>query len=243
MTMIERLQKVMAKAGIASRRASEELIRQGRVTVDGQRAEVGMKVDAEEVVIRIDGQRIAAPEKKIYILLNKPVGVLSSTKSQGGLPTVLNYVGAKQRIYPVGRLDADSEGLILLTNDGNVAHRLTHPRFKHEKEYRVELNRRPDDAQLGAWRNGVVLSDGFRTKPAKVWRESSDPRGQWVGVILEEGRKRQIRETAEILGMRVKRIIRVRMHILELGKIKPGEWRPLRQDEISRLITSLSPKN
>jgi 23S rRNA pseudouridine2605 synthase len=233
--MSERLQKVLAKAGVASRRASEDLIRQGRVMVDGQQAEIGMKVDPEQADIRVDGRKLPAPERKVYIILNKPSGVLSSTKSQGGLQNVLDLVPVEQRVYPVGRLDADSEGLILITNDGSVAHHLTHPRFEHEKEYRVELNRQPDDQQINAWKHGVVLPGGYRTKGAIVQRESSDPQGHWVRVVLEEGRKRQIRETAETLGLRVRRIIRIRMHNLELGALKPGQWRVLTQDEIIAL--------
>jgi 23S rRNA pseudouridine2605 synthase len=237
--MSERLQKVLANAGVASRRASEELIRQGRVTVDGKPAELGMKVDAGKVEIRVDGRRISSAEEKVYILLNKPAGVLSSTRSQGGLPTVLDQVSVNERVYPVGRLDADSEGLILLTNDGDVANRLTHPRYEHEKEYRVELNRRPDDDQLKAWRHGVVLSDNFKTKQARVRREPDDPRGQWIRVVLEEGHKRQLRLTAETLGLRVKRIIRIRLHTLELGDLKPGDWRLLSENEVLALKAKL----
>jgi 23S rRNA pseudouridine2605 synthase len=238
--MSERLQKVLANAGVASRRASEDLIRQGRVTVNGKRAEIGMKVNPAEVDIRVDGLKVSAPEEKIYILLNKPKGVLSSTKSQGGLPTVLDQVQVKERVYPVGRLDADSEGLILLTNDGNVAHLLTHPRFEHEKEYRVQLDRRPDDDQLEAWRHGVVLVDGFRTKKARIWSEKSIPGGEWIRVILEEGHKRQIRETARALGLRVKRIIRTRMHTIDLGDLKTGEWRVLSNAEVELLLKQLA---
>ena len=238
--MSERLQKVLAHAGVASRRASEDLIRQGRVSVDGKRAEIGMKVKPDEVDIRVDGRRISTAEHNVYILLHKPGGVLSSTRSQGGLPTVLDQVQVKQRVYPVGRLDLESEGLILLTNDGNVANRLTHPRYEHDKEYRVLLNRRPDEKQLEAWRRGVVLEDGYRTKPARVWREAKDKRGQWLRVILEEGRKHQIRNTAETLGLRVLRIIRIRMHTLELGALKPGEWRTLSQAEVRALRAELT---
>lgn len=237
--MGERLQKVLAHAGVASRRASEELIRQGRVTVDGKPAQIGMKVEPGEVDIRVDGRRITSPEEKVYILLNKPTGVLSSTRSQGGLPTVLSYVQVEQRVYPVGRLDADSEGLILLTNDGDLANKLTHPRYEHDKEYRVKLDRRPDDDQLKAWRRGVVLTDGYRTKPAKVMREASDPGGCWIRVVLEEGRKRQIRETAETLGLRVERIIRIRMASLELKQLKRGDWRLLNPAEITGLKRDL----
>ncbi len=237
--MSERLQKILAHAGVASRRASEELIRQGRVTVDGKRAEIGMKVEPDEVEIRVDGRKISSPEKKVYIALNKPAGVLSSTRSQGGLPTVLDYVQVKQRVYPVGRLDVDSEGLILLTNDGNLANRLTHPRYEHDKEYRVQLDRKPDDDQLGAWRHGVVLSSSYRTKPARVMREASDPSDRWIRIVLKEGRKRQIRETAETLGLRVERIIRVRLSTLELKGLNPGDWRNLNADEVTRLKANL----
>lgn len=237
--MNERLQKVLASAGVASRRGSEDLIRQGRVTVDGKCAELGMKVDARNSVIKVDGRKISGPEDKVYILLNKPAGVLSSTRSQGGLPTVLDKVHVDERVYPVGRLDADSEGLILLTNDGEVANRLTHPRYEHEKEYRVELNAKPDDEQLQTWRRGVVLPDKFRTKPAKVWREPDEPRGHWIRVVLEEGHKRQLRLTAETIGLRVKRIIRIRMQSLELGELKSGDWRLLSDDEISALKAEL----
>jgi 23S rRNA pseudouridine2605 synthase len=236
--MSERLQKVLAHAGVASRRKSEELIRQGRVTVDGGRAEIGMKVEPDEVEIRVDGKKISAPERKVYILLNKPTGVLSSTRSQGGLPTVLDLISVDERVYPVGRLDLDSEGLILLTNDGDLANRLTHPRYEHEKEYRVQLDRRPDEEQLEAWRHGVVLEDGFRTKPARIWRESSDTRSEWVRIVLEEGRKRQIRNTAERLGLRVRRLIRTRIHTIELGALASGEWRMISGPEIKAIKTA-----
>jgi 23S rRNA pseudouridine2605 synthase len=238
--MGERLQKVLANAGVASRRKSEELIRQGRVTVDGTPAEIGMKVKPDEVEIRVDGSKISSPEQKVYLILNKPTGVLSSTRSQGGLPTVLDFVPVKERVYPVGRLDVDSEGLILLTNDGKLTNLLTHPRYEHEKEYRVQLNRRPDKEQLQAWRHGVVLEDGFRTKPARVWRESTDSSGHWIWIVLEEGHKRQIRDSAERLGLQVRRLIRTRMHTLELGELASGEWRKIANAEIDAIKTKLS---
>lgn len=235
----ERLQKVLAKAGVASRRASEVLIQQGRVTVDGSPAKIGAKVDPAEVDIRVDGKRIRAAERTIYLALNKPGKVLSSTKSQGGMPTVLDFVHVPERVYPVGRLDADSEGLILLTNDGELAHHLTHPRYEHEKEYLVLLNRRPDDAQLRTWRRGVVLSEGYKTRPATVRRESSPSPGRWIRVVLHEGRKRQIRETAQVLGLNVNRIIRTRLHTLELGSLGLGESRQLTRDEVEALKTAI----
>ena len=231
-----RLQKVLAQAGVASRRKSDELIRDGRVTVDGSKAALGMKVDPGEVEIRVDGELIQQQSGFQYILLNKPRGVLSSLRSQGGRATVVDLVPVSRRIFPVGRLDLESEGLILMTDDGELTNRLTHPRYQHEKEYRVLLNKKPDRSQLNAWRRGVVLEDNYRTRPADVWIENSNE--PWVHIILTEGHKRQIRETAKRLGLNVKRLVRIRFACLELGKLKPGEWRELRSDEVRMLKRS-----
>jgi 23S rRNA pseudouridine2605 synthase len=236
--MSERLQKILAQAGLGSRRACEELIRQGRVTVNGQRAQLGCKVDPSLDEVRVDGERLRGPEKPTYILINKPAGVLSSLRSQGGKRTVRNLVPITTRVYPVGRLDVESEGLMLLTNDGMVAHRLTHPRFGCEKEYRVLLDRIPDGKQLSAWQRGMVLADGSRTEPARVWRESqgAKPDAPWLRVVMREGRKRQIREVARSLGLEVKRLVRVRIDGLHLGALKSGEWRRLGDEEAQRLV-------
>ncbi len=231
----ERIQKVMAGAGIGSRRACEDLIRTGRVTVNGRRAVLGTKVEPGVDLIRVDGERLREPERPVYVALHKPVGVLTSLRSQGGRTTVRDLVAVPERVYPVGRLDAESEGLVLLTNDGAAAHHLTHPRFGHDREYRVLVNREPDADQIGAWRAGVVLPDGVRARPSKVWIQESDPAGVWLGVILHEGRKRQIRETARAVGLRVRRLVRVRIDGLRLGALMPGEWRLLTDDEIRRL--------
>ena len=232
---LERLQKVLASAGVGSRRACEELIRAGRVTVNGRGADLGMKVDAAIDVIRLDGERVRSAETPVYVALHKPAGVLSSTRSQGGRTTVRDLVGLGERVYPVGRLDAESEGLVLLTNDGATAHRLTHPRFGHDREYRVLLNREPDSEQISAWRAGVALPDGARARPSEVWVQRSEAGGVWVGVIMREGRKRQIRETAEALGLRVRRLVRVRIDGLRLGSLSPGDWRRLTDAEVRRL--------
>jgi len=228
-----RLQKVLAQAGVASRRKSDELIRDGRVTVNGNKAALGMKVNPDEVEIRVDGEIIQLTSGFLYILLNKPRGVLSSLRSQGGRATVGDLVQVNRRIFPVGRLDLESEGLILMTDDGELTNRLTHPRYKHEKEYRVLLNRKPDPSQINAWRRGVVLEDSFRTRPAELWVE--DTKEPWVRLILTEGHKRQIRETAKILGLSVKRLVRIRFADLEIGNLKPGEWRELRGEEVKAL--------
>jgi 23S rRNA pseudouridine2605 synthase len=171
----------------------------------------------------------------VYVALHKPAGVLSSLKSQGGKATVRDLVDLPQRVYPVGRLDVESEGLVLLTNDGEAAHRLTHPRFGHDREYRVLLDRAPDREQIEAWRAGVVLPDGAKARAAEVWVQKAEGRGAWIGVILREGRKRQIRETARTLGLRVRRLVRVRIGGLKLGSLGPGEWRVLSSDEVRRL--------
>ena len=234
-----RLQKVLAQAGVASRRKSDELIRDGRVTVNGGKATLGMKVNPDDVEIRVDGEIIPVQSGFLYILLNKPRGVLSSLRSQGGRATVGDLVQADRRIFPVGRLDLESEGLILMTDDGELTNRLTHPRYKHEKEYRVLLNKKPSLSQLTSWRRGVVLEDGHRTRRAEIWVENS--KEPWVHVILTEGHKRQIRETAKKLGLSVKRLIRIRFGNLEIGGLNPGEWRELRREEVNilqRLINS-----
>ncbi|HEY71314.1 MAG TPA: rRNA pseudouridine synthase [Anaerolineae bacterium] len=233
--MRERLQKAMAHAGLGSRRQCEDLIRSGRVLVNGQIAVLGTKVDAALDDIRIDGERMRAAEPHVYVALYKPRGVLSSLRSQGGKPTVGELVPVEQRLYPVGRLDIDSEGLILMMNDGEIAHRLTHPRYGHEKEYRVLLNRIPDDAQLEAWRRGVVLPGGIRTRRARVQLEDPKRTTAWLRVVMREGRKRQIRDVAGSLGLSVRKLIRVRHGPIELGALKPGEFRFLSKKEIGKL--------
>jgi len=233
--MEERLQKIMARAGVASRRASEKLIEQGLVTVNGQRATLGMKADPNTDIIEVKGERISAAEPLVYIALNKPRGVISAAKSPDPRPTVLDLVNHKARLYPVGRLDIESEGLILLTNDGTLAQRLTHPRYGHEKEYAVLVAQRPDEKQLTAWRIGVVLEDGYRTKPVKVRITGTKGKGAWLKVIMKEGRKRQIREMGRRTGLPIVKITRTRIGSLRLGNLKPRQWRHLTPDEIAEL--------
>jgi 23S rRNA pseudouridine2605 synthase len=164
--MEERIQKILARAGYGSRRACESLIEAGRVTVNGKTAVLGSKADVERDRLQVDGQLVTAQPAFIYIALYKPRGVLSTVEAPDPRPTVKDLVNVPGRFYPVGRLDVDSEGLILLTNDGELANQLTHPRYGHEKEYRVLVARHPDDEQLEIWRKGVVLEDGFKTSPA-----------------------------------------------------------------------------
>ena len=233
--MEERIQKILARAGYGSRRSCEELILAGRVRVNGQVAELGAKADAQVDHITLDGKTISAAEELVYIALNKPRNVLSTVEAPDPRPTVIDLVPIKTSIYPVGRLDFESEGLILLTNDGDLANRLTHPRYGHQKEYRVLVARQPDTEQLETFRRGVVLEDGYRTAPAEVRLETLFGKGAWINVVLREGRKRQIREMCNRIGLPVVRIIRVRIGNLYLGSLKPREWRYLSPAEVQGL--------
>jgi 23S rRNA pseudouridine2605 synthase len=233
--MEERIQKLMAQAGLGSRRDCEELIAAGRVNVNGKRAELGQKADPVVDIIFVDGIQLKTPEPLQYIALYKPRNVLTTVEAPDPRTTVRDLVPVPGTLYPVGRLDVDSEGLVLLTNDGELANRLTHPRYQHEKEYKVLVSRRPDHEQLETWRRGVVLEDGHRTLPAEVFFISAFGQGAWLKVILKEGRKRQIREVGSLIGLPVVRIIRSRISTLRLGRLKPGEWRPLTPTEINEL--------
>jgi len=233
--MEERIQKILARSGLGSRRACEELIEAGRVTVDGKIVVLGSKADPQTARILVDGKPIRTAEPLKYIALYKPRGVLSTVDAPDSRTTVRELVSEPEHLYPVGRLDVDSEGLVLLTNDGELANRLTHPRYGHEKEYRVLVARRPDEEQMAAWRHGVVLEDGYRTAPAQAHFESASGKGAWLRVVLREGRKRQIRETGSQIGLPVVRIIRIRIGSLMLGALKPGQWRRLTEDELREL--------
>ena len=233
--MQERLQKILAQAGYGSRRSCEDLITGGRVRVNGEPAVLGQKADPNHDLITMDGSPIHSAEKLIYIAIYKPRFVLSTVESQDSRQTVRELIQVAGHLYPVGRLDFDSEGLMLVTNDGELTNRLTHPRYGHEKEYRVLLARRPDDQQLTTWRRGVVLEDGYKTAPANVQFESTAGKGGWIRVIMGEGRKRQIREIGQLLGLPVVRIVRVRMGTLRLGSLKPRQWRYLTTQEICTL--------
>ena len=232
--MEERLQKILARAGLASRCSSEDFILQGRVTVNGKAAVLGQKADLVVDRVLVDGQPIAAPEKLTYVLLHKPRGVVSSLAAQGDRQTVRQMLPLPQRLYPVGRLDVDSEGLILMTNDGELADFLTHPRYEAEKEYRVLVKGEPDNERLDAWRRGVML-EGERTAPAQVARGEKAPNGTWLRIVMHEGRKHQIRDIGLLLGLPVQRLLRVRLGSLRLGDLQPGEWRHLTPEEVTQL--------
>ncbi len=237
--MEERLQKILARAGYGSRRANEVLLSAGRVSVNGKVAILGTKADQERDDIKVDGQLIAKnKQEKIYIALNKPKNVLSDVDPKDDRTTVRDLVPVPGHLFTVGRLDYDFEGLILLTNDGDLANKLTHPRYGHEKEYKVQVVGKPDDKQLEIWRRGVVMKDGSRTLPAKVIVELTIGKSSWLSIIMREGKKRQIREVGSLIGLPVERILRVRIGTLELGDLKPGEWRNLRMTEVKSLTES-----
>ena len=233
--MEERLQKILARAGYGSRRSCEELISAGRVRVNGQAVGLGDKADAAKDKITLDGRPITQAETLIYVALYKPRGVISTVSDPELRPAVRDLVPVTGTLYPVGRLDYDSEGLVLMTNDGDLANKLTHPRYEHEKEYRVLVAKQPDAEQLNLWRRGVVLEDGFHSGLAKVYVVSKHGKGAWLDVILKEGHKRQIREMGIQTGLPVVRIIRVRIGELRLGNLKPKEWRYLTTQEVQAL--------
>jgi 23S rRNA pseudouridine2605 synthase len=233
----ERLQKILAHAGVASRRASETLITAGRVSVNGHVVtELGFKVDPVRDKIAVDGQALSKKsEKSVYMMLNKPTGVLSAASDDRGRKTVVDLIDVAARVYPVGRLDFDSVGLVLMTNDGDLAEKLTHPRYHLEKEYLVLVKNHPSTETLVRWRRGGIVIEGQSVGPAVVERVNVEGHNFWLKIILTEGRKRQIRETAQALGHPVLRLERVRIGPLKLGHLKPGQWRHLTPAEVQRL--------
>ncbi len=234
--MDERVQKILVKAGFGSRRSCEEYIKAGRVHLNGKVVCLGDKADITLDQVLVDG-KIVNPEplNKIYIACNKPRGILSDNNQKDNRPNVFDLVGVKQHLFVIGRLDLDSEGLIILTNDGLLSYQLTHPKYEHEKEYRVLVDKKPSYEQLNLWRRGILLDDGHRTAQAEVIVDGKYNYGAWLKIIMHEGRKRQIREVGGKLGLQVQRIIRVRIGTICLGKLKPGEWKYINEIEIHEL--------
>src|SRR2546423_6425987 len=227
-----RLAKYLAHAGAASRRAAEDLVRAGRVTVDGDVVRDPARDVDEGSGVALDGVALAGPEARVVYAVNKPEGVVSTASDPGGRPTVLGLVaGESRRLYPVGRLDADTTGLLLLTNDGELAHRLTHPSFEVPRTYRALVARPPvAEAALGALRRGVELEDGS-TAPAEARRLAPDT----LELTIHEGRKRQVRRMCTAVGHPVRALERVRFGPLELGDLAPGAHRRLTGAEVERL--------
>ena len=230
-----RLQKWLASAGVCSRRRGEALILEGRVAVNGAVVtQLGVKIDPEADRVAVDGVAVAAAEEPlVYIVVNKPRGVVTSCE-QDGVPVVVDLVACDTRIYPVGRLDKDSTGLVLLTNDGRLHHGLLHPSFDHEKEYEVTVARPMPDGALLRMAEGMPMM-GTRTRPAKVRRTS----GRCFRIILQEGKNRQIRRMVRKVGNHVVRLKRVRMASLQLGNLKEGQWRHLTAKEVTALLDTL----
>ena len=235
----ERLQKVLARTGLGSRRVCEELIADGRVTVNGEVAVLGRRVDPEVDRVEVDGVPLSVREGVVYYLLNKPPGVVTTASDPQGRPTVVELVPAEPRVYPVGRLDAETEGLLLLTNDGDLTHRLTHPSFGVEKEYLAEVEGTPTRAALRMLREGVELEDGL-TAPAKASLQPPN----LLTIVIHEGRNRQVRRMCDAIGHPVRRLVRVRIGPLADRSLKPGTWRALTPAEVRALETAVaqSPK-
>ncbi len=245
---MERLHKVLAQAGVASRRHAEELIVAGRVRVNGKIVtELGTQVDPEHDTILVDNQPVAV-ESKAYYLLNKPRGYISDRDETAANKTALDLVPDGRRMFAAGRLDLTSEGLLLITNDGELANRLTHPRYEHEKEYLALVFGTPDDKTLERLERGI-LYEGERMRADRVERagrhQAFGEAGRdetWLRIILHEGKKRQIRHMCAAVGYPVKRLIRVRIGSLVLGKLKPGEWRALTSAEVTQLRQETQPR-
>jgi 23S rRNA pseudouridine2605 synthase len=224
----ERLQKVLARVGWGSRRTCDELIADGRVTVNGEIAELGRRIDPEHDRVEVDGAPIGTRPDLVYYLLNKPAGVVTTAKDTHGRATVVDLVPADPRVFPVGRLDADTEGLLLLTNDGELANRIAHPSHGVDKEYLAEVGGGVVAAgKIRTLREGVLLDDG-PTAPASV----SQRHPGVLRITIHEGRKRQVRRMCEAIGHPVVRLVRVRIGPLRDGRLGPGEWRHLRKDEV-----------
>lgn len=247
----ERLQKVLAAAGVASRRASEALIVAGRVTIDGETVtELGTKVDPSESAIAVDGRPVEVPSKHVYYKVHKPRGVLSDVGGDTrGRQSIDQLLPPKSgRLFPVGRLDLNSEGLVLMTDDGQLAHRLTHPRYEHPKTYYVLVAERPGEADLRRLQTGVDLADGTKVHaeaevvdgvPGELNMMPGPTRGVWLKVVLREGKKRQIRHMTAAVGHPTLRLVRWAIGALTLGNLPAGEAAPLTRREVAALKESM----
>ena len=232
--MEERLQKILSACGIASRRAAEGYITAGRVTVNGQVAGLGDKADPERDEILVGGRPVRREEKRTYVLLHKPRGYVTTLSDEKGRKTVAQLVeGCGARVWPVGRLDLDSEGLLLLTDDGDLTHRLIHPSHEVEKEYRVRV-RGDVDAALPVL-TGPMELDGQALRPARVRVLNRTPGGGTLSITIHEGKNRQVRRMCAAAGLEVAALKRVREGTLTLGGLKPGEWRRLTREELRAL--------
>jgi 23S rRNA pseudouridine2605 synthase len=230
----QRLQKVLAAAGIASRRASEELIAQGRVTVNGEVATLGAKCEPASDVVAVDGERINVDPDRVYVMLNKPRGVVTTADDPQGRPTVMELINLPQRLFPVGRLDQDTEGLLLLTNDGELTNALTHPSYGVERTYVALVPGPVRKRALAQLREGVELDDGL-ARAARARVLETEKSKALLEIVMTEGRKREIRRMLGALDLTVERLARVAYGGVELGDLRQGKWRFLSQAEIAEL--------
>lgn len=235
----ERLQKVLARAGLGSRRTCEELIAQGRVEVDGEVATLGARVDPAAVRVAVDGVPVVTDASLVHWLLNKPAGTVSTVHDPQGRRTVVDLVPSTPRVFPVGRLDRDTEGLLLLTNDGELAQLLMHPRHGVEKEYLAEVDGVPSAGTLRRLREGVELDDG-PTRPARVRvvQRARDATHSLVEIVVKEGRKRMVRRMLGQVGHPVRRLVRTRIGPVADRRLAPGAWRELTPDEVRSLYAA-----
>jgi 23S rRNA pseudouridine2605 synthase len=233
--MKERLQKVLAAAGVASRRKAEALIAQGQVTVNGRVAAPGDKVDPATDRIEVTGRPVSIASTRVYLALNKPIGYVSTVRGDHGEPTVLDLVTHPERVYPVGRLDKDTSGLLLLTNDGDWANLVTHPRYAVEKEYELLVSGHPSAATLRRLSAGIELPDGTRTSSVAVRRIFERGGNTLLSITLHEGKKRQIRQMCLAVGHPVLELRRVRVGPIRLATLGVGAWRYLQPEEVERV--------
>jgi len=225
---------VLAHAGLGSRRAMEELIAAGRVKVNGRRARLGDRVDPDKDEVEVDGSRVPLEQDLVHYLLNKPAGVVSTASDPGGRQTVVDLLDLPARVWPVGRLDTDSEGLLVVTNDGELTHRLTHPRYEIPKTYLAEVKGTAGGRAIQQLIAGVDLEDG-RTKRAKVSLVEATRGGTLLEITITEGRNRQVRRMCDAVGHPVKRLVRTNLGPLQLGRLKPGTFRKLSLEEVRAL--------
>jgi 23S rRNA pseudouridine2605 synthase len=237
----ERLQKVLARAGLGSRRVCDDLIAAGRVSVDGEVAVLGRRVDPERDHIELDGVPVVTQQGLVYFLLNKPVHTVTTADDPEGRPTVVDLVPSEPRVFPVGRLDWDTEGLLILTNDGELTQRLTHPSHGVEKEYLVEVDGVPSRGALRELREGVELDDG-PSAPAQVRLVQERGDHAAIEIVIHEGRNRQVRRMLDAIGHPVRRLVRTRIGNLVDRELAPGTWRVLQQDEVRGLYTTSLPR-
>ena len=231
----ERLQKVLARVGLGSRRVCENMIADGRISVNGDIAELGRRVDAERDEVTLDGVPVGVKPGLVHYLLNKPAGVITTADDPQGRPTVLGLVPDEPRVFPVGRLDMDTEGLLLLTNDGALTHRLTHPSYGVEKEYIAHVEGSPTRAELRRLREGIELEDGL-TAPAEAALLAPGV----LRLTIHEGRNRQVRRMCDAVGHPVLRLVRARIGPLADRRLKPGQWRSLTTAELRALEQAAS---